>query len=101
MLLETPGEGTTLMCFIARVRDTRTVRTGPRMRFVLEPSIGVRTVEKSHMATITHRCNHNGSGCDQVLTVLHMSDSGLDEATRDGEDMKQKKTEETDDKNGT
>ena len=43
------------------------------------------------MAKITHGRNHDGDRRDQVLAILHMSDSGLKEATRDGEDMKQKK----------
>ena len=38
MLLGGVGEGTTLMCFIARARDTGTVRTRDRRTFVLEPN---------------------------------------------------------------
>ena len=39
------------MCFIARVRDTRTVRTEDRLTFVLEPNIGVRTAGNAYSNT--------------------------------------------------
>ena len=62
MLLETPGEGITLVCFIARVRDTRTVRTEDRLTFVLEPNIvGGRTVKiangKDHIVQVATHVN--------------------------------------------